>query len=80
MLELRFNQNMFNRMVRIITTEVDYGTFMELRDRHTFVGMRSAHTGKLRTFHLNDKGGGFNKLYYYNKPMDVYLCVTTKIL
>ena len=80
MLELRFNQNMFDRTVRIITTEVDYGTFTELRDWHAIIQMRSEHTGKLRTFHLNDKGGGFNKLYYYNKPMDTYLCVMTKIL
>ena len=80
MFELRFFQNMYNHQTRIITTEVDYSTFMELRDRHTFVGMRSEHTGKLRTFHLNDKGGGFNTLYYYNEDMDVYLCVMTKIL
>ena len=77
MLELSFNQNMFDHTVRIITTEVDYGTFMELRDRHILVGMRSEHTGDLRTFHLNDKG--INKLYYYNEDMDVYLCVMTKI-
>ena len=85
MYELKFNQNMFNHQMGIITTEVDYGTFTELRDRHTFVGMRSEHTGDLRIFHFQDKGiieelDEDNKLYYYNEDMDVYLRVMTKIL
>jgi len=77
MFELRFFQNMYNHQTRIITTEVDYGTFMELRDWHATIQMRSEHTGDLRTFHWNDRGG-VNKLYYYNEDMDIYLCVMTK--
>ena len=67
---------MYNPFRALITTEVNYGTFMGLRDSRTFVAMRSEHTGKVRTFHWHDEA--INKLYYYNKPMDVYLCVKTK--
>lgn len=74
-MELKFNQNMFNPDCRVITTYVDYDVFRDLETfNHSIIHMRSEHTGKVRSFYWNDKGG-HHKRYYYNEDMDVYLCI-----
>ena len=73
-MELKFNQNMFNRNQRVITTYVDYDVFRDMVDNHPVIHMRSEHTGEVRSFYWNDKGG-HDKRYYYNEDMDVYLCI-----